>query len=163
MHRGPKVGAVVKAKSVKQSTRRANEIFNSGSASNTVLPHLPNRLPASEGQGVAPQSQHIIAWVSQVFLFASGCLPELTIASLCGQAKAFSSAHPYVSSEERAAAGKARLERMRAERQQVCSVFSALSSGRRADVSISSLRFPPLRAHLITPTRGSIISSPRCQ
>ncbi|PPQ95990.1 hypothetical protein CVT26_016206 [Gymnopilus dilepis] len=95
MHRGPKMGAVVKAKSVKQSTRRANEIFNSGSTSNKVLPHLPNRLPASEGQGVAPQSQHIIAW-----------------------AKAFSSAHPYVSSEERAAAGKARLERMRAERQQ---------------------------------------------
>lgn len=62
MHRGPKTGKITKAKSVKHSVRRANEVFRSETT--THVPHLPYRLPEQEAAASPAQANAIYEWVS---------------------------------------------------------------------------------------------------
>jgi hypothetical protein len=93
MHRGPKTGKVAKSKSVKQSARRIEEII--GSTSRPSIPHLPICPPTQVAPPTLTQSQTILKW-----------------------ADAFSSAHPYVSKEDRLQARTARLRRVQVPAQQ---------------------------------------------
>ncbi|KAF8802225.1 hypothetical protein BYT27DRAFT_7261332 [Phlegmacium glaucopus] len=96
MHHGPETGKVAKIKSVKQSARRAEEIFNSASRLNELVPHLPNHLPTQEATTTRTQSEAILGW-----------------------ARAILTAHPYLSKEDCLEAGKARLWRVVAAPHQV--------------------------------------------
>ncbi|KDR69977.1 hypothetical protein GALMADRAFT_271748 [Galerina marginata CBS 339.88] len=96
-HRGPKTGGIAKTKSVKQSARRAEEIFNK-SQSHTVVPHLPNHLPTQAPAITATQHEAILGW-----------------------AKTTSIEHSYVNKENRVEAGKARLRMAAAARHDLIS------------------------------------------
>jgi hypothetical protein len=118
MHCGPKTGIVAKSKSVKQSARRVEEIFSSTSRPN--IPHLPIGLPAQVAPSTLAQSEAILGWVSfqSVFILLLYVL-DLSFSFFIDQkASALSSAHPYVSKEDRLQARRARLCRVPAQQQQ---------------------------------------------
>jgi hypothetical protein len=122
MHRGPKTGKVAKSKSVKQSARRVEEIFSS-SASRLNIPHLPICLPTQVAPSTLSQSEAILGWVSfshfKCFYLPSPDFSCCFFFFLFGlKASAISSAHPYVSKEDRLQARRARLRRIPAQQQQ---------------------------------------------
>jgi hypothetical protein len=123
MHRGPKTGKVAKSKSVKQSARRVKEIFSSTSRPN--IPHFPIGLPAQVAPSTLAQSEAILGWVSfslfNRFSFNYCTLidfPSFSFFFFDQKASAFSSAHPYISKEDRLQARRARLRRVPAQQQQ---------------------------------------------